>query len=83
MKKDVTLEDLMEFMKNNLAAKSDLDELSTKVDQVQEALNEHTKDLNIIKNDVKNNLEKRLMLDVRVTNIEKHVGLPTPEQNLV
>jgi Mg2+ and Co2+ transporter CorA len=38
-------------------------------------LNDHTRDLAIIKNDVTNNLDKRLQLEVRVTTIEKHLGL--------
>src|SRR6266568_2772323 len=99
MKKDVTLEDLMEFMVEKLATKSDLADMDTKLDQVRETLdghtlilnehtqilnqhtqtlNEHTRDLNTIKKDVERNLDKRMMLEVRVTNIEKHVGLPTP-----
>ena len=47
-------------------------------DSVDEILNEHTKTLddhtrrlNIIENDVKTNLDKRMQLDVRVTNLEK------------
>ncbi len=94
MKEEVTLEGLMKFMSEKLAAKSDLEDFATKSDleglatkedvsKLQETLNEHTRDLNTIKNDVKTNLEKRMKLEVRVTNIERHVGLPTPDQSLV
>jgi hypothetical protein len=42
---------------------------------VKATLADHTRDLNIIRNDVKTNLDKRLQLEVRVTAIEKHLGL--------
>jgi hypothetical protein len=35
----------------------------------------NTRDLAVIKNDVKTNLDKRLQLEVRVSSIEKHLGL--------
>lgn len=36
-------------------------------------LNDHTRRLATIENDVKTNLDKRLTLEVRVTNIEKEI----------
>jgi hypothetical protein len=47
--------------------------LASDLAEVKETLDEHTSDLNIIKNDVKTNLDKRLTLEVRVTNIEEKV----------
>jgi len=99
MKEEVTLEDLMKFMSEKLATKSDLEDLATKedvvklegkVDQMKETLdghteilNGHTRDLNTIKNDIKTNLEKRLQLETRVTKIEQNLIMPTPEQTAV
>ena len=51
-----------------LVTKTDLAEFKA---EINETLAEHTSDLNIIKNDLKTNLDKRLTLEVRVTNIEK------------
>ena len=55
------------------ALASDLAEVKETLDEHTTILAEHTSDLNIIKNDVKTNLDKRLTLEVRVTNIEKKV----------
>jgi hypothetical protein len=40
---------------------------------IQQTLDDHTRRLTTIKNDVKTNLDKRLTLEVRMTNIEKKV----------
>jgi len=45
------------------------------LDEHTRILSDHTRDLAIVKNDVTNNLDKRLQLEVRVTTIEKHLGL--------
>ena len=50
-----------------------VDLIDGKVDQVEETLEEHTRDLNTIKNDVKTNLEKRMKLEVRVNQLEAKI----------
>ena len=63
------IQELSEFIRDHIVTKNLLkDELKAALD-----LNEHTRDLNIIKKDVETNLDKRLTLGVRVTNIEKKV----------
>ena len=68
----------MYFFKDELKAalapiQQTLDEHTAILAEHSEILNEHTRDLNIIKKDVERNLDKRLTLEVRVTNIEKKV----------
>ena len=78
-KKKTEIQELSEFIRDHMVAKSDLadirKEMATKTDiaELKRTLDEHTRDLNIIKNDVKSNLDKRLALQVRVTNLEKKV----------
>ena len=80
-KKKTEIQDLSEFIRDHMVTKDDLkDELKAALAPIQQTLDEHTtilaehtRDLNIIKNDVKTNLDKRLTLEVRVTNIEKKV----------
>ena len=73
MSKKTTLKEVGEtlaFIVEMMATKDDTATL-------QKTLDEHTRDLNIIKDDVKTNLDKRLQLEVRVTNVEKKVfGAP-------
>jgi hypothetical protein len=38
-------------------------------------LNDHTRDVAVIKKDLTTNLDKRLQLEVRVSAIEQHLGL--------
>ncbi len=79
-KKKITLETLAAQIEKGFAAVANdfadiRKEMATKKDivKINETLAEHTRDLNIIKNDVKTNLDRRLTLEVRVTNIEKKV----------
>jgi hypothetical protein len=46
--------------------------MATKDDiaEIKSTLNDHTRDLAVIKSDVTRNLDKRLQLEVRVTAIE-------------
>ena len=83
MKKDVTLEDLMEFMKSNLAAKSDLEDLATKEDlaevesklaEVESKLEAKIDGLGSKLGAFENNeVDKRKQLEVRVTRLEAKV----------
>ena len=82
-KKKTEIQELAEFIRDHMVTKSDLaelreemvtkDDLKAELEPITKTLAEHTSDLNIIKNDVKTNLDKRLTLEVRVTNIEKKV----------
>ena len=97
MKKDVTLEDLMKFMTEKVATKSDLEDLATKedlakvetrleakIDQVDSKLEGKIDQLNSKLGGSENSeVDKRKKLEVRVTKIERHMGLPIPDQNLV
>ena len=69
-KKKTEIQELSKFIRDHMVTKTDLKEA---LKPIQKTLAEHTGDLNIIKNDVKTNLDKRLTLEVRVTNIEKKV----------
>jgi hypothetical protein len=85
------IQELYEFMRNNLATKSDLEGLATKEDVADikktlddhteilnehtETLDDHTRRLNRIETDVKYNLDKRLQLEVRIKKVEEEVGL--------
>ena len=69
--KKITLNELGEMLSHvvkHMATKDDIDD-------VKSILADHTRDLAIIKSDVTTNLDKRLQLEVRVTAIEKHLGL--------
>jgi hypothetical protein len=74
----VTKDDLKDDLRDELKAalapiQQTLDEHTAILAEHTGILNEHTRDLNIIKKDVERNLDKRLTLEVRVTNIEKNV----------
>jgi hypothetical protein len=83
--KKSTLKELGEMIAHvvkHMATKEDIAEVkSTLADHTKtladhtKILNDHTRDLAIIKHDVTNNLDKRLQLEVRVTTIEKQLGL--------
>jgi hypothetical protein len=91
MEKKSDIQELYEFMRNNLATKSDLEGLATREDAADikktlddhteilndhtETLGDHTRRLNRIEADVKHNLDKRLQLEVRVKKVEGEVGL--------
>jgi hypothetical protein len=80
MAKKMTLNELgamVEHVVKHMATKEDLENLATKEDvaELKATLDEHTRDLTQIKSDVATNLDHRLKLEVRVTKIEKHLGL--------
>ncbi len=50
------------------------DRIDDTLEQHSKLLSEHTRDLNQIKHDVAENLDKRKQLEVRVTNIERKVA---------
>ena len=69
--KKTTLNELSEMLTHvvkHMATKDDLAEIKSTLD-------DHTRDLAVIKSDVTRNLDKRLQLEVRVTAVEKHLGL--------
>ena len=73
-KKKTEIQELSEFIRDHMVAKDDLkDELKAALAPIQQTLDDHTRRLTTIENDVKTNLDKRLTLEVRVTNIEKKV----------
>jgi chaperonin cofactor prefoldin len=69
-KKRSEIQELSEFIRDHMVTK---DNLKDALEPIQKTLDEHTRDLDMIKNDVKTNLDKRLTLEVRVANIEKKV----------
>jgi hypothetical protein len=83
--KKTTLKELGEMIAHvvkHMATKDDIADVERDIADVKSTLadhtkilNDHTRDLAIIKHDVTNNLDKRLQLEVRVTTIEKHLGL--------
>jgi hypothetical protein len=62
-------------IKNKMATKDDIADVKSTLANHTKILNDHTRDLAVIKNDVTTNLDKRLQLEVRVSAIEKHLGL--------
>ena len=73
-KKKTEIQELSEFIRDHMVTKDDLkDELKAALAPIQQTLDDHTRRLATIENDVKTNLDKRLTLEVRVTNIEKKV----------
>jgi hypothetical protein len=62
-------------IKSKMATKDDIADVKSTLADHTKILNEHTRDLAVIKNDVTSNLDKRLQLEVRVSAIEKHLGL--------
>jgi hypothetical protein len=78
MTKKTTLKELAEMISHvvkHMATKEDIAVVKSTLADHTKILNDHTRDLAIIKNDVTNNLDKRLQLEVRVSAIEKHLGL--------
>jgi hypothetical protein len=73
-KKKTEIQELSEFIRDHMVTKEDLKEqLKAELDPIKETLADHTRRLTTIENDVKTSLDKRLQLEVRVTNIEKKV----------
>ena len=83
-KKKSEIQELMEFIRDKVAAKADLKDLASKedlkaalapiqatLDEHTDILNDHTRQLNIVRKDAETNLDKRLQLDVRVDRLEK------------
>jgi ABC-type transporter Mla subunit MlaD len=58
-----------------VAIKDDIADVTSTLADHTKILNDHTRDFAVIKNDVTTNLDKRLQLAVRVSAIEKHLGL--------
>jgi len=52
--------------------------IKDKVEKIEKTVDDHTRDLNQIKKDVENGLDKRLQLDVRVHTVEKRLGIKNP-----
>jgi hypothetical protein len=78
MAKKMTLNELgamVEHVVKHMATKEDIAELKSTLDEHTKTLDDHTRRLNVIEHDVKTGLDKRLTLEVRVTKIEKHLGL--------
>jgi hypothetical protein len=70
--KKTEIQELSEFIRDHMVTKDDLkDELKAALEPITKTLDEHTRRLTTIENDVKTSLDKRLQLEVRVTNIEK------------
>ena len=83
-KKKSEIQELSEFIRDNmvtrsefkeelekLATKDDLKKVVMRLDKVQITLDDHTRQLNIVRKDAETNLDKRLQLDVRVDRLEK------------
>ena len=68
-KKKTEIQELSEFIHDHMVTKSDLAEFKA---EINETLDDHTRRLTTIENDVKQGLDKRLTLEVRVTNIKKN-----------
>jgi hypothetical protein len=78
MTKKTTLNELgemLEFVVKRMATKDDIADVKSTLADHTKILNDHTRDLAIIKKDLTSNLDKRLQLEVRVSHIEKHLGL--------
>ena len=83
MNKQTTLEALAKLIsmgfastdKKFAALAEDISGIKDDVADVKSTLADHTRDLAVIKHDVANNLDKRLQLEVRVSAIEKHLGI--------
>jgi hypothetical protein len=58
-----------------VAIKDDIADVKSTLADHTKILNDHTRDLAFIKKDLTTNLDKRLQLEVRVSAIEKHLGL--------
>jgi hypothetical protein len=78
MTKKTTLKelgDMLGFVVKHMATKDDIADVKSTLADHTKILNDHTRDLAIIKKDLTTNLDKRLQLDVRVSAVEKHLGL--------
>ena len=62
-------------IKSKMATKDDIADVKSTLADHTKILNDHTRDLAIIKKDLTTNLDKRLQLEVRASAIEKHLGL--------
>jgi len=74
-KKKTEIQELSEFVRDNMVTRKEfqeeIGEVNKKLDGHTTILNDHTRRLNVIENDVKTGLDKRLQLEVRVANLEK------------
>jgi hypothetical protein len=78
MTKKTTLKelgDMLGFVVKHMATKDDIADVKSTLADHTKILNDHTRDLAIIKKDLTTNLDRRLQLEVRVSTIEKHIGL--------
>jgi hypothetical protein len=62
-------------IKSKMATKDDIADVKSTLADHTKILNDHTRALVLMKSDVTTNLDKRLQLEVRVSAIEKHLGL--------
>jgi arsenate reductase-like glutaredoxin family protein len=69
--KKTTLNELGEMLAHVVKHMPTKDDIA----EIKSTLDDHTRDLAVIKSDVTRNLDKRLQLEVRVSAIEKHLGL--------
>ena len=75
VKKAKDIQESLDFIIEHMATKGDIDGLQKKLD-------DHTRRLNIIENDVKTGLDRRVQLEVRVGSIEKHLHVKPPAGTL-
>jgi hypothetical protein len=76
--KKTTVKEIAEMLAHvvkHMATKEDIADVKSTLADHTKILNNHTRDLAIIKKDLTTNLDKRLQLEVRVSAIEKHLGL--------
>jgi hypothetical protein len=76
--KKTTLKEIGEMLAHvvkHMATKDDIADVKSTLADHTKILNDHTRDLAIIKKDLTTNLDKRLQLEVRVSAVEKHLGL--------
>ena len=69
------LGDMLAHVVKHMATKHDIAAVKSTLADHTKILNDHTRDLAVIKRDLSTNLDKRLQLEVRVSAIEKHLGL--------
>jgi hypothetical protein len=62
-------------IKSKMATKEDIADVKSTLADHTKILNDHTRDLAIVKKDLTTNLGKRLQLEVRLSAVEKHLGL--------
>jgi hypothetical protein len=73
--KHMATKDDIADVRKEMATKDDIADVKSTLADHTKILNDHTRDLAIIKKDLTTNLDKRLQLEVRVSAIEKHLGL--------